>query len=643
MEHLKDVDLSNMTAPQRKSWVASRFTLIDDAGIAKRRCRFPQCDKEYSRGTSHMILKRHWSKQHADLNCTINHRPTNSPAFNRHKSNNNNNNSNNNTSTTHNNSNNHPTNSNNNTGGGKKSKQLNNQNTTNNSSNSSATNIGTQDLNHKPNKTGSHSSNSNANSKNSNDRLQPDVKLVAKRLKEAISIHLTFDIYTPKKGGKSYGIITAHSFGDSLDLKSVLLEYRHLPYPDDSTVVFEFLRSCITKFNIKEKIISLVSNASATIANAVQEMDKRYRLSKNFSFSTVHLRCFPQFVHINVQDIFRTQEALLETVRKVISLINSNNITLRPIQQQDAANTNATGALPTVVDNNSVLHSSNIATNNNDQGTKATGLKLPYDNRSSWNTTFNMIETFVQQRDFIEPTLLYFQNPQDMTSNVNIDWDRLYTLVQLLKPFHDVVNKFAVDNYTPVSLVAVSLPHLMEHLSSSSWAYDDLGMAAHNFKIQLETYQSLFQSDLTVIAGLLDPRVKDTFVTPEGREYAIDILRKRLDNAAQNKSDFQVNQYPEHSVWSRVFRPCNFDEVTDYLDHPREHGCTNSFAYWEAHKNVYPCLYYLAKALICVQATSVPSDRLFSAGENTDKEKRVQMDSTNSKELMKSWARYLEK
>lgn len=578
---------------QRKSWVASRFTLIEDTGGSKRRCRFPSCTKEYSRGTSHMILKRHWSKLHADINsATV-----------------------------------RSVDSSNQVGG------LPGQNKSN--SRKKQSNLSFNDTSLKC-KSSNHNLTTNTiiGKHTNHGKTQIDVKMVAKRLKESVSIHLTIEIYNPKKGGKSYGIITAYSLSDSFEMKSVLLEYRHLPYPDDSASMFEFLRSCISKFNIREKIVSLASN-SLTIANAVQEMDKRFRLSKNFNFNTTHIKCFAQFVHVNVQEILRSQESLLETVRKVVNFINTNNFTVRTLPSDDP---NSPARL--AVENNANT-TDNLSANNDPLG-KTSGLRLPYDNRTSWNTTYTMIETFLEQRGFIEPTLLYFQNPQDMT-NIAIDWDRLYPLIQLLKPFHEIINKFAIDNYTPVSLVAVSLPHLMEHLSSSSWAYDDLGMAAHNFKTQLESYQQNFQSDLTVIAGLLDPRVKDTFVTVEGREYAIDILRRRLDILTQSKSEFQTHQYSTESIWSRIFRSCNYDEVSDYLAQPREHGYSSNLAYWKAHKNVYPSLYTLARALICVQATSVPNDRMFSAAENADKEKKTQIESTNSKELMKSWARYLEK
>lgn len=585
METLKNVPAEkSVTKPEAKSWVASRFVIVHEAGVAKRRCSYADCDKKFSRGTSHMILKRHWSRQHAEQFDDPSMRTSHTRG---------------------------------NFAGNKKSKKK----------SLSADNTGVT-------KNNTNTCHNNANNKPSNDKAQLDVKAVAKRLKEAISIHLSFDIYAPKKGGKSYGIITAHSLSDSLEIKTVLLEYKHLPYPNDSTAIFEFLRSCIIKFSIKEKIVSLASNCSEITSTAIQEVEKRFRLSKNYNFTTVHIRCFPRFVHLNVLDVLRSQESSIENVRKVVGFINNSNFTLRPMQASDPnASSNQ------VVDNNLNNSLNDTSTLTLESGQKATGIKLPYDNRSSWNTTYHMIENFLEQRGFIEPTLLYFQNPQD-SSNINIDWDRLYTLIQLLKPFHDVVNKFALDNYAPVSLVAVSIPYLMNHLSGSSWAYEDLGMAAHNFKMQLESYRQQFQSDLTVLAGLLDPRVKDTFISAGERDEAISILRKRMNSSPQAKNETQ-NQYSENSIWSRAFRPVSYDEITDYLDSALAHGCINNIAYWEAHKNVYPSLYTLAKCLACVQATCVPNDRMFSAAENAEKERKNQIESTNSKELQKSWAKYL--
>lgn len=577
MNTLKNVSDSSVDPEpsEGKSWVSGRFTVIFlSNGVARRQCTFAECGVHYARGTSHVVLKRHWKKAHG-AHVESKTRPKDSSS------------------------------------------------TKPSSKNKKSTKIKS---NHEANKTTKNKTNTTTTnaifaSPTSEDRIptqQHDerslLKMVSKRLREAMSNHITFDIYTPKKGGKTYGIISAHAVNDLAEVKSVLLEYRHLPYPDDSTSLYEFLRTCINKFNIRDKIISITSNNSGTVINAIHELDRRYKLSKNFNFQTNHIKCFPQFVHLNILDIFRSQERLIEDIRKVTGLINNNNFTLRPLEQA-APTSNATDPNPGI-----------------------TGLKLFHDNnRSSWNTTYNMIETFSQNRAFIEPAMLYF--PQEL-AGTTIDWDKLFILVQLLQPFYEAIEKFAADNYTPVSLVAGILPLLMDHLSNTSWSYDDLILAAHNFKLKLECYQQEFHNDLIVIATLLDPRVKDTFLAAEDRENAMNILRQRLNNTSLAKTEKQ--QLPGTSLWYRLFRQRNYDEISDYLESSSlEPESTNIVAFWEARKNAHPSLYALAKMLICVQATSVPNDRMFSAAENTEREKRNQSESTNSKEIMKSWTKYL--
>lgn len=579
-----------------KSWVSGRFAVIFlSNGVARRKCTFADCGVHYARGTSHVVLKRHWKKAHG-AHVESKTRPKNPNSV---RSPSKNNKSNKSKSAP-------DSNKLNSSRSDKPSKNKTNTNTTNTSTATFA----------------SPTFDNKASSQN-NNKFMLDVKMVSKRLREATSNHLTFDIYTPKKGGKTYGIISAHSVNESTEVKSVLLEYKHLPYPDDSASLFEFLRNCINTFNIRDKIVSITSNCSETVANAIHELDRRYKLSKNFNFSSTHIRCFPQFIHLNVLEVLRSQERLIDDVRKVAGLINNHNFTLRPLQQAPPTGEN--------IDNSSAT----------DSDSKVTGLKLFHDNnRSSWNTTYNMIETFSQHKAFIEPAMLYF--PQEL-AGTTIDWDRLFTLVQFLRPFYETVNKFAMDNYTPVSLVAATLPHLLDHLSNTSWSYDDLVVSAHNFKLQLESYQQEFHNDLTVIATLLDPRVKDTFIAAEGRENAINVLRQRLSNTSLVKVENQKHQLPGDSFWYRVFRQCNYDEISDYLECPQEHGCTNTIAYWESQKNTYPSLYALAKMLVCVQATSVPNDRMFSAAENAERERKNQYEAAYSRELMKSWAKYLEK
>lgn len=580
---------------QCKSWVASRFTVHDDCGIQKRRCRFVDCGKEYSRGTSHMILKRHWARAHADIFSLS---PRSRASF----------------------------------GEAPEDRMtLEPRLPTSTRKKSAGSPLKTNNSSPQTKKKANTSFSSQAKP---SQGAQFDFKQVAKRLRETPGIHLSFNIHTPKKGGQTLGIITAHTLNETNRVvKSVLLEYKHLPYPNDSTAIYDLLRSCITRFGCREKIISIASSGSDCVTNAIQELDKRYKLSKNYNFSTIHVKCFPQLIHLNVIDVFRSQEILLDGIRKVVNFINHNNFTMRPVNPGDP-DVPEGGEGGTVITNDTNANSA-----------KATGLKLPLDvNRLSWNSTFTMIDTFLQQRGFIEPTLSYFQNTQEL-ARITIDWDKLYTLVHLIKPFYQVITGFMEDDYTPVSTVSAIIPRLIDRLSNSTWVYEDLATQANNIRIQLEQYRDEFQSDITLLASLLDPRIKDTFAPIEARQDMIQLLRDRIrDHPPGNPPSLIKDiEIPENSIFRSLFVDEHSDPIADYFERPREVRRIELGSFWECYKWQYPNLYNLAKSLVCVQASSVPADRMFAAAEHFDRDKKGHADPSVPREINRSWANYLEK
>lgn len=580
-----------------KSWVSTRYIVVED----KRRCRYLNCNKEYAKGTSHMILKRHWSKAHDDMYAITIPRGANDSRC----------------------------------GGDSQNKSASKTKSSRLSS-STKRNLLAANKTSTPKKL------------LKGDKLQFEFKQVVKRLKEAISIHITLEMHTPKKGGKTYGIVTAHSLNESTThqgkfVKSVVLDHKHLPYPSDPATIQEFLKNCINKFNCREKIISIASDGTDSVLSAVHEYDKRHRLTKNYNFSVVHVKCFPYFVHTNVNEVIRTQMVLIDNIRKIVNFINQHNFTMRPITQPDPNAPDGPG-----VEAMAITNETDTSTQGTDAKKEATGLKLPIDNKSSWDTTYNMIDTFFEQRGFIEPTLQYFQNTQELES-VDINWDKLYGLIHLLKPFHQVIAGFAREDYTPVSVVAALIPHLMDHLSNKQWVFEDIAVAAHNFKLQLDQYRQQFQSDLTVIAGLMDSRIKDSFTSVEGKEEVLNILRKRVENypspppLPRKFNDDDNVGFPHDSIFRSIFIEEDPDEILGYLRRERSYRETDPVWFWECHKHVYPSLYNLARSLICVQASSKPGERMFSAAENSERDGKPPIDNSVPKELIRSWAKYLEK
>ena len=56
------------------------------------------------------------------------------------------------------------------------------------------------------------------------------------------------------------------------------------------------------------------------------------------------------------------------------------------------------------------------------------------------------------------------------------------------------------------------------------------------------------------------------------------------------------------------------DELNAYLQSPRVAGDTNILHWWKCHSNVYPTLSMMARDILSIMPTSVPSERVFSEG-----------------------------
>lgn len=53
-------------------------------------------------------------------------------------------------------------------------------------------------------------------------------------------------------------------------------------------------------------------------------------------------------------------------------------------------------------------------------------------------------------------------------------------------------------------------------------------------------------------------------------------------------------------------------QLTAYKQEPTVNLTQNPLAWWKSNQNSYPLLARLAKSLLCIPATSVPSERVFS-------------------------------
>jgi len=75
-------------------------------------------------------------------------------------------------------------------------------------------------------------------------------------------------------------------------------------------------------------------------------------------------------------------------------------------------------------------------------------------------------------------------------------------------------------------------------------------------------------------------------------------------------------------------------EVDKYLNEPLISRAENPLVWWVERKKVYPRLYTLVKRRLCIMATSVPCERIFSKAGQVVSEKRSRLSTSKISQIL---------
>ena len=94
-----------------------------------------------------------------------------------------------------------------------------------------------------------------------------------------------------------------------------------------------------------------------------------------------------------------------------------------------------------------------------------------------------------------------------------------------------------------------------------------------------------------------------------------------LDDLFPEEDDGELQPMPQRSIPERVDQ-----EIQVYRGLPRANMQANTAIWWCAKRDTLPILSDLAQTYLCVQASSTPSERVFSTAGDTISEERVRLD-----------------
>lgn len=280
--------------------------------------------------------------------------------------------------------------------------------------------------------------------------------------------------------------------------------------------------------------------------------------------------------------------------------------------------------------------------------------KVIQDVVTRWNSTFYMLERLLELRTAISAVLSDKKISKladldlDLTSR---QWRLADSLLKLLRPFESATRLVSAEQNVSLSVVIPIMEGLQKGLSSAD---DDCEAITSVKGILTEQITTRFKLDnldadaLPVMASLLDARFKKAKFFPDeedkqashsallslmkaetARQEAVPTPPPPADVSDKEKDSLKEPpaKKPRTQTWdivgidfddadqtSQKSTESEEEELRRYLDSEPLARNKNPLDWWRLKADSYPRLALLARRILCVQATSTPSERVFSAG-----------------------------
>lgn len=453
------------------------------------------------------------------------------------------------------------------------------------------------------------------------------LELVKIELSKTKHVALTTDIWSARKRSRSFSVITGHCLDQNMKMKNLVLDFKYMPYPHDSNSIKKFLVDVLKLFDLENKLVSITSdNDSANISGIGSLLDElNQRLNLQGAAKIIHIRCMAHIIDLAIKEAIKQLKVILLPIEEVISTITSSTKRMErfaQIQQQLAEENRIDSWQPLVEP-----------------------LKLIQDIDTRWNSKFLALDRALLLREAIDKAI---DEMVELLGFEPIEWDSIKTLVSFLKPFHEMTEQLSGEKYSTMSLISSSVPVLISHAESFR---EDLvmGRAASSLLCKLYNYSQSLTNEIALIASVLDPRIKASFIVRE-RSALLRLkqsIKDRMQHIGSNideSSCSEQSSLSSESIFDTIFLKSSPNEIDSYLSAAREAQQVNALDYWFANKTVYPELFRLAQNILSIQPTSVASERTFSLAGLIDlpRRNRLSSESFRSNMLLNSWLDFLD-
>lgn len=445
------------------------------------------------------------------------------------------------------------------------------------------------------------------------------------KLKELINtaehITLTTDGWT-SINTEGYVAVTAHFITNDWQFYCCLLSCFGYGGRHTADNLAQELRRVTQEWSISDKVYAIATDNAANIVAATK------------ATGWVHIPCFAHTVNLIVSDGLVHIGELKLKVKKIVEHFHRSS--------QAAAKFNST---------QTQMHP------------HVTPLKLINDVPTRWNSTYYMLERIIALSEPLAATVGLLHNPVSLPTEE--EWIILKELCQILKPFEAVTVEMSSEKQITLSKVILIVKGLISSLERIG-LYITTQIANELINSLSSSIRSRFGTPETNIimgkASFLDPRFKTKAFTNQdclkkvkdriqdeivaiiknnlredtteenGTKPAIEVLGKEETNDDIIWQDFDKSVKSSRNVASPL--AVAIAEIRMFSEDANLDRKKNPLVWWEERQKVYPWLSKLAKKYLCIVATSVPCERVFSKAGQLISERRNRLKSKNVEQIL---------
>ncbi|XP_041109696.1 E3 SUMO-protein ligase ZBED1-like [Polyodon spathula] len=454
-------------------------------------------------------------------------------------------------------------------------------------------------------------------------QYEEEKQTLREKLANQVGMAFTLDLWV-SVATEAYVTVTTHFLDENWELNNCILATKEVEEQHTGLNISTEIRKLLTEFDIPEKkIYGLVTENSANMVNCGNGL------------GWPQVKCFGHTLQLSIRGAFDEVRALSDTIAAAKMLV-------------------------------AYFHGSASATLELQSQQKQLELSehiLITDCTSRWNTTFDMFECLVRERLNIHAVLNCPEvtKPSDAMNLTLSDsqWDIIEAMVPVLRPLHVATRIMCSQEYPTLSgvypiLCSLKNQHLRVKETDIEAVADFKRIVVSVLEMCYNTADEVLCQDPALICTFLDPRYKSLLFLkpsqreavraqvvsymqsdgPPGQSRSLRSSAKRLkSDHSQSDMAFLLGEYYQDGDDSDS-SPTPEEELGQYVLSKAVPTAVNPIAWWKENSTSFPAVAKLARKFLCIPATAVPSERVFSTAGDTLTKLRASLDPDTVSELI---------